>query len=304
MCVQEFGSECGGPNQRCVYISYLDSVKYFRLVGKSVSGESLRTFVYHEILIGYLEYYKTWGFATCSIWAFPLIKGEDYIFYCHLETQRTPKYKSMLKKGSEDGVVMDYTNLYNQFFVASGEGNTKITAARLPFFDSDYWSGADENIVRKLEVEETSDGGLQSKLKAIGQDKLDVAVKDVLVMQKLIFFLVLGQTILPVKENFMIAHLQHVCTQCHEVILSGSTWFCSHYKKIQLCSRCFNDEKNLSRSEIHTCHSGEKNLLSELSLQVMVKNMTVDTKDKDDVFVNSFFETRDAFLNKCQKSHF
>ena len=70
----------------------------------------------------------------------------------------------MLKKGSEDGVVMDYTNLYNQFFVASGEGNTKITAARLPFFDSDYWSGAAKNIVRKLELEETSDGGLQSKL--------------------------------------------------------------------------------------------------------------------------------------------
>ncbi|CAI9284689.1 unnamed protein product [Lactuca saligna] len=102
------------------------------------------------------------------------------------------------------------------------------------------------------------------------------------------------------KENFMIVHLQHICTQCHEVILSGSTWFCSHYKNIQLCSRCFNAEKNLSRCEMHTCHSGENNLLYE----VMVKNMIVDTKDKDDVFVNSFFETPDAFLNKCQKSHF
>ncbi|KAL7618660.1 hypothetical protein Lser_V15G00516 [Lactuca serriola] len=180
----------------------------------------------------------------------------------------------MLKKGSEDGVVMDYTNLYNQFFVASGEGNTKIIAARLPFFDSDYWSGAAKNIVRKLELEETSDGGLQSKLpnkrilKAMGQDKPDVAVKD------------LGQTILPVMENFMIVHLQHVCTQFHEVILSGSTWFCSHCKKIQLCSRCFNAEKNLSRSEMHTCHSGEKNILSESAGKDEIQHITPEDEKR------------------------
>ncbi|KAK9050683.1 hypothetical protein SSX86_030344 [Deinandra increscens subsp. villosa] len=306
MCVQEFGSECGGPNKRCVYISYLDSVKYFRPERKCVTGESLRTFVYHEILTGYLEYCKKRGFATCYIWACPLIKGEDYIFYCHPETQRTPKqdklrqwYKSMLKKATEDNVVVDHTNLYNQFFVPSGEGNTKITAARLPYFDGDYWSGAAENIIKKLEVEESA-GGLQSKLpnkrilKAMGQDKTDIAVKDVLVMQKL------GQTILPVKENFMIVHLQYVCTHCHEVILSGSRWFCSHCKKIQLCSRCLNADKNICESKLHTCPSGEKNKL----LEVLVNDVTLDTKDTDDVFVNSFFETRDAFLNKCQKSHF
>jgi len=96
----------------------------------------------------------------------------------------------MLKKGLEDGVVVDYTNIYNKFFVANGEGNTKITAARLPFFDGDYWSGAAESILKKFEVEERSIGGLQSKLpnkrilKSMGQDKPDVAVKDVLVMQK------------------------------------------------------------------------------------------------------------------------
>ncbi|GJW00424.1 Toll/interleukin-1 receptor domain-containing protein [Tanacetum coccineum] len=38
--------------------------------------------------------------------------------------------------------------------------------------------------------------------------------------------------------------------------------------------------------------------------QVAVNNVTLDTTDKDNVFVNTFFETRDAFLNKCQTSHF
>lgn len=97
----------------------------------------------------------------------------------------------MLKKATEANVVIDHTNFYNQFFVTGGEGNNmKITAARLPYFDGDYWSVAAENYVRTLELEESAPGGLQSKLpskrvlKAMGQDKADIAVKDVLVMNK------------------------------------------------------------------------------------------------------------------------
>ncbi|KAK9052502.1 hypothetical protein SSX86_029131 [Deinandra increscens subsp. villosa] len=294
MYVQEFGSECNGPNKRCVYISYIDSVKYFQPERKTASGEPLRTFVYHEILIGYLEHCKKRGFASCYIWSCPLIKGEDYIFYRHPKIQKTPEksklrqwYKLMIKKAVKDGIVVDQTNLYNEFFIPS---NIKVSAARLPYFAGDCWSEAAENISKKLDEEESPGGRLCSKsrtkrnLVANGQEK---PTKDALVMQDL------GHMILPEKENFMILRLQHVCTSCNEVILSASRWFCSQCNKIHLCSRC------VSRGRMRKCGSCKDTLLSE---DVVSDNVPLDTKDNDEVLVNNFFGTRDDFLNKCQTS--
>ena len=54
MHTQEFGSDCPQPNANRIYLSYLDSVFFFRPC-------SLRQSVYHQILMGYFEFCKNRG---------------------------------------------------------------------------------------------------------------------------------------------------------------------------------------------------------------------------------------------------
>ncbi|GMR41266.1 hypothetical protein PMAYCL1PPCAC_11461, partial [Pristionchus mayeri] len=73
--VQEYGSGCPSPNQRRVNIAFLDSVHYFE-------PKKLRTDVYHEILLGYLDYARKLGYTMAHISACPPSEGEDVVFHC------------------------------------------------------------------------------------------------------------------------------------------------------------------------------------------------------------------------------
>ncbi len=149
MHVQEYGSECPAPNTRRVYIAYLDSVHFFK-------PRHFRTSVYHEILLGYLEYMKRLGYTLAHIWACPPSEGDDYIFHCHPPDQKIPKpkrlqdwYKRMLDKGIIERIVLDYKDIYKQAI----EDNL-TSPADLPYFEGDFWPNVMEETIRELEQEE------------------------------------------------------------------------------------------------------------------------------------------------------
>lgn len=147
--LQEYGSESPSPNTRRVYIAYLDSVHFFQ-------PRQYRTAVYHEILLGYLDYAKQLGYTMAHIWACPPSEGDDYIFHCHPPEQKIPKpkrlqewYKKMLDKGIIERIILDYKDILKQAM----EDNIS-SAAELPYFEGDFWPNVLEESIKELDQEE------------------------------------------------------------------------------------------------------------------------------------------------------
>merc|ERR1712137_916909 len=218
------------PNKRTVYVSYLDSVHYMR-------PRSMRTFIYHEIIISYLDYVRRRGFSTAHIWACPPLKGDDYILYAKPEDQKTPKddrlrqwYIDMLIECQKRGIVGKLTNMYDLYF-KNAENNATI----VPYMEGDYFPAEVENIIKdidegkvgkkakeqgkkkkkgdKKQKRKSGRGGTRSSgidedaLKASGiqfpgkdQKSLEEGGRDFVMVK-------LGETIQPMKESFIVAHL-------------------------------------------------------------------------------------------------
>ncbi|XP_020529432.1 probable histone acetyltransferase HAC-like 1 [Amborella trichopoda] len=228
MYVQEYGSECPYPNNRRVCLPYVDSVKYFQPAIKSITGEALRTFVYHEILVGYLEYCKRRGFMSCHIWVCPT-KGDDYILYCHPEIQKTPK-------ATDKDIVVEHTNMYEQFFVRTGEKKAKVTLTSVPYFDGDYFSRRAEYIIANIDKE---DG---EKRQRVEKDQLQKWLRNIqlklllqMILQKeALLTQKLGDSIRKKREDFIVVHMQHACKYCGEFELSRKLRVCMLFENFYL----------------------------------------------------------------------
>lgn len=228
--VYEHDEKNPAPNSRTVYVSYLDSVHYMR-------PRTMRTFIYHEILISYLDYVRKRGFSTAHLWACPPLKGDDYILYAKPEDQKTPKddrlkqwYIDMLVECQRRGIVGKLTNMYDLYF-----SNKENDATVVPYMDGDYFPAEVENIIKDIEEGKTGKKGNQQgkkkkndkakqkkksgrggtrstgldeeALKASGiltpgkdQKSLEEGGRDYVMVK-------LGETIQPMKESFIVAFL-------------------------------------------------------------------------------------------------
>ncbi|KAF0730314.1 hypothetical protein Ae201684_012312 [Aphanomyces euteiches] len=122
MYVQEYNDAVEyAPNRRSVYLAYIDSVRY-------MEPASIRTAVYHSILVSYFDYVRRRGFERVYIWSCPPQRSQSYVFWCHPLFQKTPGvehlrlwYKRVLDAAQRRGIVAKWGSLYDRHFATVAE---------------------------------------------------------------------------------------------------------------------------------------------------------------------------------------
>lgn len=307
----EHGEDNPPPNQRCVYISYLDSVHFMR-------PRKIRTFVYHEILIAYLDYARRRGFSTVHIWACPPLKGDDYIFYAKPEDQKTPRdarlrqwYIDMLVEAQKRNIVGKLTNMYDLYFA-----NESLDATAVPYLEGDYFPGEAENIIKMIEEGGGKKGAAAGKKKknksgnknkggtgtrSSGMDEMALleagcfsgmrSLKDLdrdQVMVKL------GETIMPMKDSFIVAFLNWSGAKEEDMVVPSEI----EKARIEYAAKeGMNDITGSKRDSL----GNPRDTLSLVGKDGQpIKVIDDDDEDLDCEFLNN----RQAFLNLCRGNHY
>lgn len=305
--VYEHGENSPPPNQRVVYVSYLDSVHFMR-------PRRLRTFVYHEILIAYLDYARRRGFSTAHIWACPPLRGDDYIFFAKPEDQKTPRdnrlriwYIEMLAECQRRSIVGKVTNMYDLYFA-----NQSMDATEVPYLEGDYFPGEAENIIKIIEEgkgKKSGNGGKKKKSKSTAKNKGNTGTRSTGVDEEALIasgimddakslkdldrdpvMIKLGETIQPMKESFIVAFLNWSGAKDEDMVVP----------------------EEVEKARIEYASGGGENYLvgNKRDAMGIVRSAAAgddpdkviddDTEDLDCEFLNN----RQAFLNLCRGNHY
>jgi E1A/CREB-binding protein len=304
--VYEHGENNPPPNQRVVYISYLDSIHFMR-------PRRLRTFVYHEILIAYLDYARRRGYAKAHIWACPPLKGDDYIFFAKPEDQKTPRdnrlrqwYIEMLVEAQRRSIVGNVTNMYDVYFA-----NQTLDATAVPYLEGDYFPGEAENIIKMLEEGKGKKSGNGGKKKKGSKNKGSTGTRSTGVDEEALIasgilddtksykdldrdevMVKLGETIQPMKESFIVAFLNWSGAKEEDMVVD------EEMKKARI-----EFEKEGDDDLIGSKRDATGNVRDSLSIDKdgrPVKVIDDDDEDLDCEFLNN----RQAFLNLCRGNHY
>lgn len=292
--VYEHGEDNPSPNKRTVYISYLDSVHF-------MMPRKMRTFIYQEILISYLDYAREKGFEQAFIWACPPLKGDDYIFYAKPEDQKIPKeqrlrqwYLEMLLECQKRSIVGKLTNMYDQYF-----NDKTLDAAAVPYFDGDYFPGEAENIIKELnDIGNKCRSSSEGKKASSKSKKSSGAIKDGVdesadykdggrdpVMQKFC------DAISGMKESFMVAFLNCKDAKPENLIVS---------KEIMESRDAYNKIIKESGVELSRSMDGDADEKQVDRFGRAIRVLDDDTEEID----CEFFNTRQAFLDLCRGNHY
>lgn len=308
--VYEHGEDSPPPNQRVVYISYLDSVHFMR-------PRRLRTFVYHEILIAYLDYARRRGFATAHIWACPPLKGDDYIFYSKPEDQKTPRdsrlrmwYINLLIECQKRNIVGKLTNMYDLYFA-----NDTLDATSVPYLEGDYFPGEAENIIKMIEEgggKKGGGGGKKKKSKNSTKNKGSTGTRSTGVDEEALIasgmcenaktlkdldrdmvMVKLGETIQPMKESFIVAFLNWSGAKEEDMVVPPEI----EKARIEYAAKGENDITGSKRDAVGNIRDSMASVDKDGK---PIKVIDDDDEDLDCEFLNN----RQAFLNLCRGNHY
>jgi len=312
MYVYEYGQDCPPPNRRRVYISYLDSVHYFQ-------PPSFRSVAYQSVILHYLRFVKKRGFHTAHIWSCPPTQGDEYVFYCHPTSQKIPQedklrdwYVDLIEKAKTEGIVVDTTNFYEEYFAdagLSGPGGTTLNPMSLPYFEGDYIPGEIENILSNLSKEEKRNIPIPKPPSRRSGAKLGTrsnpgslvnGVHDK-IMERL------GKAIYNMKENLMIVRLRSKAFAFAVERGDDVSMWPDDEERIPVIkgkdSGVLNNEKAPGGGNHGSKFSDEDLDVKEGAFAIVPGPRVGTTEDKDPQFESELFENRQLFLNYCQMNN-